>query len=127
MYKQAEKPKENKSIAVANSVAQKKGDGKQGLGFVDNRIESASQCKIQGIANDNRRGQNKQLIQKVDSCSDAHKSKQSEVMQLMRIRERTTGKEKDHDYKNPIPFGWEEVKAVATIEISEWVEEGGKA
>lgn len=37
MYEQVEKPKENKSRAVANSVAQKKSDGKQGSGFVDNR------------------------------------------------------------------------------------------
>ncbi|MCL6350646.1 hypothetical protein [Pectobacterium polaris] len=37
MYKQAKKPQENKTTAVANSVAQKKNSGKQGFGFVDNR------------------------------------------------------------------------------------------
>lgn len=37
MYEQVEKPKENKSRAVTNSVAQKKSDVKQGFGFVDNR------------------------------------------------------------------------------------------
>lgn len=39
MYEQVEKPKENKSRAVANSVAQKKNGVKQGFGFVDNRPE----------------------------------------------------------------------------------------
>lgn len=37
MYEQLEKPKENKSKAVAASVVQKKGNAKQGFGFVDNR------------------------------------------------------------------------------------------
>ncbi|WP_421854433.1 hypothetical protein [Marinomonas sp.] len=37
MYEQIEKPKENKSRAIANSVAQKKSNGKQGFEFVDNR------------------------------------------------------------------------------------------
>jgi hypothetical protein len=40
MYEQVEKPKENKSRAVANSVAQRKSKVKQGFGFVDNRPES---------------------------------------------------------------------------------------
>lgn len=43
MYKQVEKPKGNKSRAVANSVTQKKSNGKQGFGFVDNRPESIIQ------------------------------------------------------------------------------------
>lgn len=42
MYKQVEKTKENKSKAVANSVTQKKSKGKQGLGFVDNRVRGES-------------------------------------------------------------------------------------
>ena len=40
MYAQVEKPKENKSRAVANSVAQKKSNVKQGFGFVDNRLKN---------------------------------------------------------------------------------------
>lgn len=39
MYEQVEKTKKNKSRAVANSVAQKKSDVKQGFGFVDNRAQ----------------------------------------------------------------------------------------
>lgn len=52
MYAQVEKPKENKSRAVASSVAQKKSDGKQGVGFVDNRSESLTQRKIQSLTTD---------------------------------------------------------------------------
>ena len=51
MYAQIEKPKENKSRAVANSVAQKKSNGKQGFGFVDNRPEAVAQRKLQTMAN----------------------------------------------------------------------------
>jgi hypothetical protein len=40
MYAQKEKTKENKSRAVANSVAETKVKVKQGVGFVDNRPES---------------------------------------------------------------------------------------
>jgi hypothetical protein len=46
MYAQKEKPAENKSRAVANSVAQKKSNGQQGVGFVDNRPESVVQKKL---------------------------------------------------------------------------------
>ena len=40
MYEQVEKPKEDKSRVVANSVAQKKDKAKQGVGFVDNRVSN---------------------------------------------------------------------------------------
>ncbi len=51
MYAQIEKSKENKSRAVANSVAQKKSNLKQGFGFVDNRSEVIAQRKFQNVAN----------------------------------------------------------------------------
>lgn len=47
MYVQKEKPKENKSRAVANSVGQKKSNVKQGFEFVDNRPEVIAQRKLQ--------------------------------------------------------------------------------
>jgi hypothetical protein len=47
MYEQVENPKENKSRAVANFVTQKKGNGRQGFGFVDNRPECVVQRKHQ--------------------------------------------------------------------------------
>lgn len=37
MYERVEKPKENKSRSVANTVGQKKSNGNHSLGFVDNR------------------------------------------------------------------------------------------
>ncbi|MZI92909.1 hypothetical protein F9817_06830 [Vibrio sp. CAIM 722] len=43
MYEQVEKTKENKSWAVVNSVGQKKSNGKQGFGFVDNRPKAIVQ------------------------------------------------------------------------------------
>jgi len=51
MYAQVEKPKENKSRAVANSIAQKKNNGKQGFGFVDNRHirNEVSQAKSEKV------------------------------------------------------------------------------
>lgn len=49
MYAQVEKPKENKSKAVAISVRQKKSDGKQCFGFVDNRPEAIAQRKRQVV------------------------------------------------------------------------------
>lgn len=51
MYAQIEKTKENKSRAVANSVAQKKINGRQGFGFVDNRSEAIQMLKLQEMAN----------------------------------------------------------------------------
>jgi hypothetical protein len=53
MYEQIEKPKENKSRAVANSVAHKKRNGKKGIGFVDNRPKVVAQRKLQALANNN--------------------------------------------------------------------------
>lgn len=46
MYAQTEKQKENKSRAVANSVAQKKNNVKQGCGFEDNRPEATAQLRM---------------------------------------------------------------------------------
>jgi len=51
MYEQIERPKGNKSRAVANSVSQKKSNAKQGFGFVDNRAEAVTQKKLQEMAN----------------------------------------------------------------------------
>lgn len=58
MYAQVEKPKENtspagrqESSAVGNSVAQKKSNGKQGFGFVDNRPEAKQAAQVQAIMN----------------------------------------------------------------------------
>jgi hypothetical protein len=53
MYEQIEKPKENKSKSVANSVNQKKSNDTHGLGFVDNREQSVAQCQLAGLISNN--------------------------------------------------------------------------
>lgn len=47
MHAQVEKSKENRSRAAANSVAQKKSDARQGLEFVDNRLETRETAQRQ--------------------------------------------------------------------------------
>ncbi|WP_299005642.1 hypothetical protein [uncultured Shewanella sp.] len=49
MYKQVEKPKENVSRAIGNSVVQKKNNREQGVRFVDHRPESVIQRKIRSL------------------------------------------------------------------------------
>ncbi len=50
MYAKIEKPKENKSRAVANSVVQEKRNGKQGFEFVDNRADDIVQRALNKTA-----------------------------------------------------------------------------
>lgn len=49
MYEQVDKPKGNKSRAVANSFAQKKSILKQGFGFIVHSPEAALHSKMVGI------------------------------------------------------------------------------
>ena len=60
MYARVEKAKENKSKAIANSVAQNKSNGKQGFGFVDNRQGGRLRNNINTI----QQGVNSKTIQK---------------------------------------------------------------
>ena len=46
MHAQVKKSKANKGKAVANTLGQDKSDGRQGLGFVDNRPEAFSQSRL---------------------------------------------------------------------------------
>ena len=69
MYEQVKKPKENKSQAPANSVAQKKGHVKQGFGFVDNRSVAVAQRKLQEMANNPKAKQKAQLQSIADNYS----------------------------------------------------------
>jgi len=69
MYAQVEKPKENKSRAVANSSPQKSSGGST-FQFVDNRPEAITQRKLQDMANHNPRVKQAAQLQKmVDNCS----------------------------------------------------------
>lgn len=69
MYEQIEKPKENKSRAVANSNAQKKNGVKQGFGFVDNRPEAVAKRALQKIVNSGSQGSQLKTIRHSDSGS----------------------------------------------------------
>jgi len=51
MFKQVDKQKEINSRAVTNSVAQKKGDGRQGIVIVDNRAQATTQRMYNNQAN----------------------------------------------------------------------------
>lgn len=68
MYEQVEKTKENKSRVVANSVKQKKSNGVQGSGFVNNRPKAIEQ----------------RMLQKGTKCSQRDHCKES-VAQLLKI------------------------------------------
>ena len=48
MYDRVAKPKENKGRTIVDTATQKKGQGQQGLGFVDNRPEAVAQKEFQG-------------------------------------------------------------------------------
>ena len=70
MYAQVEKSKKNKSSSIANSVAQKKSNRKQGFGFVDNRPEAVAQRKLQEMVNKNSQATRMvQRYEKVDNNS----------------------------------------------------------
>jgi hypothetical protein len=78
MYAQKEKPKENKSRAVANSVSQKKSNAKQGFGFVDNREETHQLYKLQELANS---GQRENLSKQYKAITDNHVSQRQQSFQ----------------------------------------------
>jgi hypothetical protein len=75
MYEQVEKPKENKSRAVANSVTQKKNSVKQRISFMDNRSEAiaavfrapqaSNRHKPENYIVDNRATVSQPIIQKM--------------------------------------------------------------
>jgi hypothetical protein len=67
MHAQVEKPKDNKSKAVANSVGQKRSNARQGFGFVDNRPEAVAQRKLQEMA-----GASQKIVQLVTSGNTSH-------------------------------------------------------
>ena len=66
MYAQVEKPKENNSRAVANSVAQKKSNVNQAFGFVDNREDTLQRKRILGLSS----GPSNNVIQCVTAPAD---------------------------------------------------------
>lgn len=84
MYAQVDKAKENKSKAVANPIAQKKNDLKQGFGFVDNRPESIAQRKMQNLTTRYSKGSQKILhSMQLKSNTTTPKILQREVIQCL--------------------------------------------
>lgn len=79
MYEQAEKSKKNKNRAVDNTAVQKKSNGNQGGGLVDNRPGVISQKKLQDIGSKVSPGTKAQLKSKehthgcgCPSCTNSH-------------------------------------------------------
>ncbi|WP_298774514.1 hypothetical protein [uncultured Shewanella sp.] len=81
MYEQVEKPKENKSRAVANSVKQKKSCGMEGFGVVDNRQNLAPK-KVLSTYNGNML--KKHMIQrKIDTTEFTHTTEQDKLNRVI--------------------------------------------
>ncbi len=91
MYAQIEKPKENNSRVVANSVAQKKSNGKQGLGFVDNRPKSITQRKLlSGLQSNHKnvlKGNSQEVLQPYKNKSIDGNYKSISGMNLLGVNE----------------------------------------
>ena len=62
MYGRVEKSKEKSSKAVANAVTQKKSNGKQGVGFVDNRPQTTIQRML--TSNNSKKSSKAHVIQR---------------------------------------------------------------
>lgn len=67
MYEQVAKSKESKGEAIANSMAQKKGNDIQGFGFVDNRPEAVTQRRLQERVENNPRMMHLKAVQRKES------------------------------------------------------------
>lgn len=88
MYTQENKSNDNKSRVVANSVSQKKGNGKQGLGFVDNRPEAIIQKKLQGLVNDSSQGKKIAQMQPTTNVNGVSVNHDTRTIQLVTVNVR---------------------------------------
>lgn len=88
MYTQENKSNDNKSRVVANSVYQKKGNGKQGLGFVDNRPEAIIQKKLQGLVNDSSQGKQIAQMQPTTNVNGVSVNHDTRTIQLVTVNVR---------------------------------------
>ncbi|MBL0701866.1 MAG: hypothetical protein JJV91_00085 [Desulfosarcina sp.] len=84
MYEQAEKTKENRGRAVANSVTQKNKGAQQGVGVVDNRPEAIVQRKLQEMANNSSEA--KQTAQFQAMCDNDFVGNRPEAVQQMQLK-----------------------------------------
>ncbi|GEM_PF-4891718 len=74
MYKQVEKPKENRS-RVTNSVAKKQSGSKSTFQFVDNRPEAVAQRKLQELANNSPQDANLRALQYLADANSVAQNK----------------------------------------------------
>jgi hypothetical protein len=105
MYAQPEKPKENKSRAVTNAIAQKKSKVKQGFEFVDNRQKKSTQ--INALKRDNVNSTKLQLKQQEkDKYEPLHSADSYEPQFAKHILEISTygqkDSENDGDHRNTV-------------------------
>ncbi|MFG6100313.1 hypothetical protein SPB21_34050 [Leptothoe sp. ISB3NOV94-8A] len=109
MYEQVERSKENKSRAVANSVAQRKKNTKQGFGFVDNRPEAIMQRKVQEVANSSQQEEkNAQLQTTTDNNTELRQQtiqKQIDIDGVLATEDEIAGLNQDEDV-NRVLLGW---------------------
>lgn len=79
MYEQVEKPKENKSRAVANGVTQMQSRGEPTFQFVDNRPEAIKGRKLQEVAN------NKKQVKQLKDFQDKENNNSKQTIQRIPI------------------------------------------
>ncbi|MCG8548861.1 MAG: hypothetical protein MI799_00505 [Desulfobacterales bacterium] len=108
MYKQVEKSKENKSRMVANSVTQKKRNGKQSFGFVDNRPEGVVLRGVNGSVPMQRKDLSIQFASEYDGILPAHDTYQDSY----KFGPTEEGRSKKFTYHHIIPEN--KLKLVAT-------------
>jgi hypothetical protein len=95
MRTHAEKSKEGKSRAVANSVAQEKSSVKQGFGFADNRPDSFFQRKINAFTAANKQTTQRATRYKIFERDESDKPMIGEGLTKLGVRrtELTIGKD----------------------------------
>lgn len=111
MYKQVEKPKENKNRAIANTVTQKKSSDQHAFGFVDNRPEAIAQRKLRGMIDNSV--QLKGVIQRkydhlfndIPKTLNSLDSKLKNPLVTTKIQELTTIRDKDGNGKQDFAVG----------------------
>ena len=67
------KLRELHNLAVANSVAPKKSNVKQGFGFIDNRPEAVAQRKLQVLTSNSTQAKHAAQLQAMDKLGYTHK------------------------------------------------------
>lgn len=100
MYKQVEKPKENKVRAIANTISQKHSSRESPFRFVDNRPEAVAQRKLQEVANKSPQSkQTTQLKEVGNNYSQVNQKNYTSHNPAQSITQFARGKKSKHDRK----------------------------